>query len=129
MTLRMRKLLIITFCFWMAALTLQAQTVISLPQIEPPSEVKELTDQSVYSDDSVDAHMIWAPPGFKKDRQGAPVREQLFILEGKLRFTLDGRTTELGEGHWVILPADTPHTLEVPGERPVKLLAIQDKNK
>ncbi|MEM9673074.1 MAG: cupin domain-containing protein [Bacteroidota bacterium] len=108
-------------------LTVQAQTVISLPNVAPPSEADPITDLAVFTDNAVDAHVIWAAPGFKKNRIGAPVHEQIFVLEGKLRFTLDGKTQELTPGHWVILPANIPHTLEVMGDVTVKLLAVQDK--
>jgi mannose-6-phosphate isomerase-like protein (cupin superfamily) len=105
----------------------QAQTVISLPDVAPPNKVDHITDQAVFTDSAVDAHVIWAAPGFKKNRIGAPVHEQIFVLEGKLLFTLNGKTQELTAGHWLILPANTPHTLEVLGDETVKLLAVQDR--
>lgn len=124
----MKKIVLTAVLASIALVNTHAQTVISLPDIKPASEVRDIADQAVYNDDAAESHVIWAAPGFKKDRIGAPVREQLFILEGKMRFTLDGKTQELAPGHWVILPANTPHTLEVIGSERVKLLSIQDKS-
>lgn len=123
----MKKISLTVLCLLLCTLVSYAQTVISLTDLQTADEVKPIVDQSVFSDEAVDAHVIWAAPGFKKNRIGAPVHEQIFVLEGKLRFTLEGKTQELTTGHWVILPANTPHTLEVLGDETVKLLAVQDR--
>ena len=126
-TTTMKKLCLTLLAVYTIVYTVKAQTIISLADTKPVSAVNPFADQAVYEDEVSDAHVIWAAPGFKKDRTGASTLEQLFILEGQARFTIGGHPRKLSPGYWIILPANTPHTLEVVSDAPLKLLSIQDK--
>ena len=105
----------------------KAQTVFALDEIHHPANPDHLYDEQVLSDEHSDAHMIWAPVGFKKNRTGAPTYEQIFVLEGEGAFTFGGDTKKVSRGSWIVIPANTAHTIEVAGEEALKMLAIQKK--
>lgn len=108
--------------------SVQAQTVVALDEIHHPSaNPGSLHDEPVLNDEHSDAHMIWAPPGFKKNRTGAPTYEQIFVLEGEGNFTFGNDSQKVSRGSWVVIPANTSHTIEVIGEGTLKMLAIQKK--
>lgn len=124
----MKKILMLTLGLFLGVLyTAEAQTVVALDEINRPLETTSLHDQVVLSDENSDAHMIWAPVGFKKERIGAPTYEQIFVLEGKAKITFEGETKEVSRGSWVVIPANTAHTVEVVGEDVLKMLAVQKK--
>ena len=124
----MKKMIVLFFGLFFGMLyTAEAQSVVHLDEIHHPSDQANLHDELLLNDKHSDAHMIWAPAGFKKNRNGAPVYEQIFVLEGKGMFTFDGDTTEVSRGSWVVIPANTAHTIEVVGDESLKMLAIQKK--
>lgn len=124
----MKKVLTLSLGLFFGTLyTAAAQKVVALDEIHHPADPANLHDELVLNDEHSDAHMIWAPAGFKKNRNGAPVYEQIFVLEGKGMFTFDGESTEVSRGSWVVIPANTAHTIEVVGEDALKMLAIQKK--
>jgi len=124
----MKKILMLTLGLFLGVLyTAEAQTVVYLDEIQQPTDPAHLHDEPVLNDENSDAHMIWAPVGFKKDRNGATTYEQIFVLEGKGIFTFEGESREVSRGSWVVIPANTAHTIEVVGEDALKMLAIQKK--
>jgi quercetin dioxygenase-like cupin family protein len=53
-----------------------------------------------------------------------PIAESLWILEGQLRYQIDGDDLELGAGDFVMVPGGTPHAFLVLGG-PARVLTIQ----
>jgi quercetin dioxygenase-like cupin family protein len=53
-----------------------------------------------------------------------PVAESLWVLEGQLRYHVDGDVFELGVGDFAMVPSGVPHAFLVLGE-PARVLAIQ----
>ena len=41
-----------------------------------------------------------------------PNQQITWVMSGKWRFTLEGRTVEVGAGEMISIPADTPHGAE-----------------
>ena len=48
--------------------------------------------------------------------------ETFFVLEGPMRFRIDGREIEAPAGTFAHVPRGVAHTFWVPGEQPAKLL-------
>lgn len=42
----------------------------------------------------------------------APYIATVHVLDGKLRFTVNGRTRELAAHDWLVMPPDAPHDLD-----------------
>ena len=108
-------------------MTTKGQTFVALDEISPPNEVEYIYDQAVLEDEYSNAHMIWAAKGFKKDRKGAPVYEQIFVIKGKAKFTFENKENVVSRGSWIAIPPNTPHTIEVLEEETLKMFAIQRK--
>jgi quercetin dioxygenase-like cupin family protein len=53
-----------------------------------------------------------------------PIAESLWVLEGQLRYHIDGDDLELGVGDFVMVPGGTPHAFLVLGG-PARVLTIQ----
>lgn len=76
----MKQLLALPLVLLLGLSVAQAQNFVALNKMQPPANFSMIYDESVISDDYSEAHVIWAAPGFKKERQGAPAYEQLFVL-------------------------------------------------
>ena len=50
--------------------------------------------------------------------------EAFFVLEGRVRFHVDGRDVVAGPGSFVFLPRDLPHTFLVEGDEDAHLLTL-----
>jgi quercetin dioxygenase-like cupin family protein len=50
--------------------------------------------------------------------------EAFFVLEGRVRFHVDGRDVVAGQGSFVFLPRDLPHTFLVEGDEDAHLLTL-----
>jgi glyoxylate utilization-related uncharacterized protein len=50
--------------------------------------------------------------------------EAWYVIEGALRFELDGEIVDAPAGSFVYVPRGAPHCLQNPGERPARLLVI-----
>ncbi len=65
------------------------------------------------------------PPG-----QGPPLHthadedESWYVLEGALRFQIDGEVRDAPQGSFVFVPRGTPHCFRNTGERPARILVL-----
>lgn len=50
--------------------------------------------------------------------------ETFYVVEGDVRFTVDGEQIEAGPGTTVFLPRGTPHAFEVVGDGPARMLIL-----
>ena len=123
----MKQSLTVILVLLIYATAAQAQNFVALNKLQPPANFDMIHDEPVISDDYSEAHVIWAAPGFRKERQGAPVYEQIFVLEGRARISFAKEAQEVSFGTWIVIPANTPHTIEVLGKENFKILSVQRK--
>ena len=50
--------------------------------------------------------------------------EAFYILDGQVRFVIDGQWLDAGPGTWVYGPREIPHGFKVVGERPARMLVL-----
>jgi mannose-6-phosphate isomerase-like protein (cupin superfamily) len=63
------------------------------------------------------------PGGFVAGAHVHPRQEERFdVLEGTVRFRVDGQERDAGPGQTVVVPAGVPHVWWNPGEAPVRLI-------
>ncbi len=55
----------------------------------------------------------------------APFDALVLVLDGRCRWTIDGRTEELGPGELVVLPAGKPHAVAALGRFKMLLVMIR----
>jgi quercetin dioxygenase-like cupin family protein len=53
-----------------------------------------------------------------------PIAESMWVLEGDIRYHVDGENIELGTGDYVLVPAGVPHAFLVVSDH-ARILAIQ----
>ena len=63
-------------------------------------------------------------PGEKRGTHTHPEIRLTFIRSGKMRFTLDGTTLEVGTGDFISTLPDVPHSLEVISSEPLHLVEL-----
>ena len=54
-----------------------------------------------------------------------PYPEVFIIEDGHARFEVAGETSDVGPGHFVVVPAETAHRFENRGEGPLRVVSIQ----
>jgi mannose-6-phosphate isomerase-like protein (cupin superfamily) len=62
----------------------------------------------------------FAPPLHLHHREDEP----MWILEGEVTFSVNGRSWTLGPGGFIFLPRHVPHTFRVEGNRPARILTL-----
>ena len=74
---------------------------------------------------TITAFEVLTPPG-----SGPPLHthaqedETIYVLEGDVRFTLNGEITTMPEGSFVFVPQGVAHTWQVVGAEPARMLVI-----
>jgi len=72
--------------------------------------------------------LIKIPPGIKRSGKFVHISEEfMFILEGILEFTCNGKPTLLEEGDSVYFDSALPHSLEVVGNKPATFLSVHGR--
>ncbi len=72
--------------------------------------------------------LIRIPPGVKRPGKFVHISEEfMFILEGTLRFTCNGKSTLLQEGDSVYFDSSLVHSLKVVGNKPATFLSVHGR--
>ncbi|NUQ68164.1 MAG: cupin domain-containing protein [Phycisphaerales bacterium] len=50
--------------------------------------------------------------GQEMSEHAAPFAAAVHVLDGRLRFTIDGQTREMGPHDWLVMPANARHSLK-----------------
>ncbi|HLF03032.1 MAG TPA: cupin domain-containing protein [Anaerolineales bacterium] len=77
----------------------------------PEVEADTIVSRTIYNDDQMKAVLFSFAPGQELSEHTASMPAVIHILRGEARLTLDGDTLEVGEGAWVHMPAQLPHSL------------------
>jgi len=99
----------------------------------------KITDKSSYSRfvrpsdedegiwlDYVEVHLVTHPVGQVKEMHvhDPPQDHVITIRSGRMRWTVDGETLDAGPGDVIVTPAATPHSYEVLGDEPARVVCV-----
>ena len=99
----------------------------------------KITDKSSYSRfvrpsdedegiwlDYVEVHLVTHPVGQVKEMHvhDPPQDHVITIRSGRMRWTVDGETLDAGPGDVIVTPAGTPHSYEVLGDKPARVVCV-----
>jgi quercetin dioxygenase-like cupin family protein len=68
--------------------------------------------------------MNWLEPGMEARPHSHPCEQVVYVVKGRMRFTIDGKTTEIGSGGVIRIPPDVVHFGEVVGDEEVLNLDV-----
>jgi len=106
-----------------SSLSAQIAKDTNLPQ---NADLQDVQTIELHTDTISYSMVVFAPSGFNKHRMGAPTREQIMVLEGKAQFIFEDKVVAANIGTYLVIPANTPHRVEVSEKEHLKMLVIQD---
>lgn len=95
-----------------------------LKAITPDKEFDNILVKKLSSDKHASAFIIWVEYVVREHKHETH-SENLYVLEGKGKFTLGEETMMLKKGDYVFIPENTVHGVEVKSRKPMKVLSIQ----
>lgn len=119
------KLFILSICASFGVNFLSAQTVQHLDSIQHDIPLTDLYMEELETDTVSGTMIVLAPTGFEKQRIGSPTKEQILVLQGRANFIFEDKKVNATTGTYLVIPANTPHRVEVIGEEILKMLIVQ----
>jgi quercetin dioxygenase-like cupin family protein len=76
--------------------------------------------------DHVEVHLVTHPVGQVKEMHvhDPPQDHIITIRSGRMRWTVDGEALDAGPGDVIVTPAGTPHSYEVLGSEPARVVCV-----
>ena len=74
--------------------------------------------------DGCDIHVVEHPPDESREPHTHEEAHIVFMRTGRMRWGVDGEKRETGPGDMVITPGGVPHSYEVLGDEPSKIICV-----
>jgi quercetin dioxygenase-like cupin family protein len=76
--------------------------------------------------DYVEVHLVTHPVGQVKEMHthDPPQDHIITIRSGRMRWTVDGESLDAGPGDVIVTPAGIPHSYEVLGDEPARVVCV-----
>ena len=107
-----------------SSLMSQAQSFQNLTDITPSSDFENVEVKKLNEDDLASTFVIWVKTSVKAHYH-ATHTEVVHVLEGTGLMTLGNEERKIGPGDYVFIPKGTPHSVQVIGSTPMKVLSMQ----
>ena len=98
-----------------------------MPTIRPIEELRRSPTAALFEGgDEIGVSMFITryPEGQGPDLHLHPYPEAFVVEEGTARFTVDDETIEVGAGHVVVVPAETPHGFKCAGDEELRVVSV-----
>lgn len=82
----------------------------------PKEVVRRGVERAGFRGEQVLLVMNWLEPGMKVNPHSHPFEQIAYIVQGRIKFTIDGEVTEVGAGEVIHIPANAVHCGEPIGE-------------
>lgn len=106
-------------------LNANCQNFKSLAEIVPDSSnYQNIYVKKIDSDSLVSNFIIWIKDEVKAHKHVTHC-ETIIVLEGAAIMTLGDKKIEIKKGDYIFVPKDTPHSVKVTSEIPLKVISIQ----
>lgn len=90
----------------------------------PKESVRAGVERAGFRGDDVLMVMNWLEPGMEVNPHSHPFEQLVYIVQGRMRFVVDGEEMEVAAGSVVRIPPDVEHFGEPIGDEPVMNLDI-----
>jgi quercetin dioxygenase-like cupin family protein len=90
----------------------------------PKEVVRPGVSRSGFRGDDVLMVMNWLEPGMEVNPHSHPCEQVVYIVQGQMRFHIDGDVIEGGPGSLIRIPPDVEHYGEPIGDEPVLNLDV-----
>lgn len=96
----------------------------NLDSLMPKVEFENISNQMIYSDSVVSTFIIWVKTSVPLHKH-AWHTEQVTVLEGTADMRVGEKLFSIKKGDIIFIPEDTPHSVMVTSDIPLKVLSIQ----
>ena len=101
-----------------------AQTIKSINDLEPAQAYENIYVQNIDTDSLSTTFAIWVKLKVKMHKHVNHV-ENVYIIEGKGKFTVSDSTYAVRKGDLIVVPKDTWHGVTISSKKPMKVISIQ----
>ncbi len=102
-----------------------AQTHINIKDIKPDKDFDNIHIKKISDDEEQTTFVIWVKKSVKAHYH-AVHSENIYVVEGKGKMTVDGKEIEIGPGDYLNFYKKVPHAvLEVTSKKPLKVISVQ----
>ncbi|GIV42801.1 MAG: hypothetical protein KatS3mg034_2111 [Vicingaceae bacterium] len=119
-----RKVFFISFV--MTALSVRSQ-IINTSDINPDKDFENIHVQKVTDDSLATSFIIWIKKEVKPHYHRFHT-EHIYVVEGTGEMYVGNKVYNLKPGDWLIIPANTVHSVKVTSEAWLKVISIQSPN-
>jgi len=100
------------------------QQIFTATNYQPEDEFENTWSKDIYSDSLATSTLLWIKGKIKPHKHEFHT-EHVYILEGSGDMSVGGETMSIIKGDIVIIPMNTPHSLEVTSMDPLKVISIK----
>lgn len=118
----MKNIFLILVC--LVAYYMHGQDIQSLDTIKPPAVYDNIYSRPIYHDSLLSGFVIFIKKEVKLHKH-LHHSEQVVVLDGKGNMQLGDKKITIKKGDVLIIPKNTPHSLIVTSNTPVKVLSTQ----
>jgi quercetin dioxygenase-like cupin family protein len=105
-------------------LSVNAQEIIKLKEVEPKKAYDNILVQKLNDDDRQSTFVIWIKEGVRLHKHEYHT-ENIYVISGKGEMRIGEETFEVKKGDYFRIPQNTPHGLKVTSSKPMKVLSTQ----
>jgi len=120
----MTRFLLVLFVLAGATRGIQAQGLVDLEGLQPPSEYENVHVEPISDGPEASSFVIWIKEGVKAHYH-AEHAEHIYILAGTGNMVLGNEEFGVKAGDFVRVPPETVHSVRVTSDEPLKVLSIQ----
>ena len=88
------------------------------------TQVRNGVSRKVFTGDGATLAWTTLEPGHAPHPHAHPYEQIVYVVSGRLRFTVGGDVTEMTEGDMLVVPPDVEHFAETLGDEPAVDLSI-----
>jgi mannose-6-phosphate isomerase-like protein (cupin superfamily) len=93
-------------------------------QIKPNEKFDNVHVQKIYGDSLVSTFVIWVKKEVKTHKH-LYHSENIYVLDGKGKFTLGDSTYAIKKGDMLFVPKNTWHAVSTISKKPLKVISVQ----
>ena len=100
------------------------QSIYTPSDVNPEKEFENIFKEEIFSDSLTSSFFIMMKKGVALHKHEFH-SEHVYILSGTGDMTLDGENVSIAAGDLVVIPKNTPHSLEITSQNPMRIISIQ----
>ena len=100
------------------------QSIYTPSDVNPEKEFENIFKEEIFSDSLTSSFFIMIKKGVALHKYEFH-SEHVYVLSGTGDMTLDGENVSIAAGDLVVIPKNTPHSLKITSQSPMRIISIQ----